>query len=140
MGALTINSQRLAQLKSFGKRGSIEASIVSAMLDGIKVLELSAGVEAANVIQVTGQLKEWDGSNVAAVSDVKVRSTPIAGAGTAAVDTGTAVVGDASVELWLKTDATGLFVIDVTNVVAEENMLEFIVDDGVTEVMILTFA
>jgi hypothetical protein len=140
MGALTLNSQKLAQLKSFGKRGNIEASIVSAMLDGVKVLELSAGAEAVNVIQVTGQLKDWDGSNIAVATDVKVRSTPVAGAGTAAVDTGTAVAGDGTTELWLKTDATGLFVIDVTNASAEENMLEFVVDDGVAEVLILTFA
>jgi len=140
MGALVLNSQRLAQLKSFAQRGNIEAGIISAMLDGARVLELSAGAEAANVIQVTGQLKDADGSNIAAVTDIKVRSTPIAGAGTVAVDTGTAVVGDGTVDLWLKTDATGLFKVDVTNVVAEENHLEFVIDDGVSEVLILTFA
>jgi len=140
MGALVLNSQRLAQLKSFAQRGNIEAGIISAMLDGARVLELSAGVEAANVIQVTGQLKDADGTNISAVTDIKVRSTPIAGAGTVAVDTGTAVVGDASTDLWLKTDATGLFKVDVTNVVAEENHLEFVIDDGASEVLILTFA
>ena len=140
MGALVLNSQRLAQLKSFAQRGNIESGIISAMLDGARVLELSAGVEAANVIQVTGQLKDADGTNISAVTDIKVRSTPIAGAGTVAVDTGTAVVGDASTDLWLKTDATGLFKVDVTNVVAEENHLEFVIDDGASEVLILTFA
>lgn len=134
-------TQNLAKLKSYATRGDEEAAVISAMLDGIKVIELTVGVEAANVINVAGQVKDMDGSNIAAVTDVRVQSIPTAGAGTMAIGTdGTAKVGSASTDLWLQTDAAGKFDIDVTNINAEDNLLVFQLDDGETEMVVLTFA
>lgn len=134
-------SQNLAKLKSYAQRGDEEAAIISAMLDGIKVLDLTVGVEAANVINVVGQVTDMDGSPIAAVTNILVKSVPIAGAGTMAIGTdGVAKAGSASTEMWFQTTATGAFDIDVTNVVAEDNLLVFQQDDGEVEAVVLTFA
>ena len=141
MGKLNLSQQALAQVKSFASRGVAEAAMVSAMMDGTKVIDFTIGAEAANAINVAGQVKDWDGSPIAAVTDILIESTPVAGAGTVAIGAvGTSAVGDASVKNWIKTDATGAFDVDVTNINAEENHLRFSLDDGQTEIEILTFA
>lgn len=141
MGKLRLSQQALAQVKSFAQRGAAEAAMVSAMMDGTKVIEFVIGVEAANVINVAGQVKDWDGSPIAGVTDILIESTPIAGAGTVAIGgAGSSAVGDGTVKNWIKTDATGAFDVDVTNIVAEENHMRFSLDDGQVEIEVLTFA
>lgn len=145
MGQLTINAQKLAQLKSFAQRGSIESGIVSELLDGVKVLELtndSEGDEAANTIRVSGQIRDMDGSAISGVQDIhlRARNATEGSTGDVSVVTGTAVVGDASHELWFQTDANGAFAVDVLNTATEDELLVFMLDDGVTETLKLTFA
>lgn len=62
MGKLTLNTQRLAQLKSFANRGEIEDAVISAIIDKIKCAELSAAAEAGDAIVVTGTCYELDGT------------------------------------------------------------------------------
>ena len=141
MGKLRLNSLQLARLKSFASRGVDEAAVISAILDGIKVLDFTVGAEATNVINVAAQVRDLDGSAVAGPLNVRVVSIPIAGAGTMAIGTdGTAKAGSASTDLWLETEPDGSFDIDVTNIVAEENLLVFMLDDGLIETVKLTFA
>ena len=141
MGKLNLSQQQLAQVKSFASRGAAEAAMVSAMMDGTKVINFTIGAEAANVINVAGQVTDWDGSPIAEVTDILILSTPIAGAGTVAIGAaGSSAVGDGTAKNWIKTDAAGAFDVDVTNVVAEENHVRFELDDGQVEIEILTFA
>ena len=91
MGKLTLNSQVLAQLKSFASRGAIEDAVISAILDKVRVAELSAAAEAANAIVVTGTCYELDGT-LLPYAPVHLRSLPTtSGKGLATV------VGDAAV-------------------------------------------
>ena len=131
-------SNNLAQLKSFATRGDGEAAVISAMLDNIKVLELSNDAEgdtAANTIRISAQLKDMDGSNIAAISNVLVTATA-AGSPTLAAGT----VGTQESGAWFKTDATGALEVDVTDVAAEAVLVSFQMDDGTVEMLELTFA
>lgn len=137
-------SNNLAKLKSYAQRGAEEAAVVSAMLDNIKVLAFTQDAEgdtAANVIRISAQVQDMDGSPIAAVANILVTSVPIAGAGTMAAGAlGTAIAGGATTQTWFQTDATGALDVDVTNVVAEDNLVSFQLDDGVVEQLVLTFA
>lgn len=140
MGKLNLNNQQLSRIKSFALRGDDEAAMVSAILDGVKVVELTADAEAANAIVVNGQIKDLDGSAIAGVQAIFVKSVPVAGTGAATVGTGTAIAGDASTEVYLETDAAGAFTVSVANLNAEKNLVIVTVDDGTTEMLPLTFA
>ncbi len=137
-------SRNLAKLKSYASRGAEEAAVVSAMLDNIRVMEFTQDTEgdtAANTIRISAQLKDMDGSNIAAVVDVLVKSVPPSGAGTmTAGAVGTAVAGSGSTEAWFQTDANGALDVDVLNAAAEDNLVQFQLDDGVVEIVKLTFA
>lgn len=134
-------SHNLAKLRSYASRGDEEAAVIAAMLDKIRVLELTAGAEAANVITVTGQVTDMDGTDIAEAVNILVTSKPIAGAGTLTDGgDGSVVAGSGTVEAWVRTTATGSFEVSVTNIVAEENLLVFMLDDGQVESMVLTFA
>ncbi len=78
MGKLTLNNQMLAQLKSFASRGAIEDAVISAILDKVRVAELSAAAEAANAIVVTGTCYELDGTLLPSAL-VHLRSVPVTG-------------------------------------------------------------
>ena len=137
-------SQNLAKLKSFGSRGDVESAVVSAMLDNIRVMAFTQdteGDEGANIIRISAQLQDMDGSPIASVNNILVKSVPIIGAGTMTIGTnGTLVAGSASTEAWVRTDATGALDIDVLNATAEDNLVQFQLDDGVVEILVLTFA
>jgi hypothetical protein len=137
-------SNNLAKLKSYAKRGAEEAAVVSAMLDNIKVLAFTQdteGDEGANIIRISAQVQDMDGSPIAAVSNILVTSVPIAGAGTMTAGTnGALIAGSATVQAWFQTDATGALDVDVLNAVAEDNLVSFQLDDGVVEQLVLTFA
>lgn len=91
MGKLNLNAQRLAQLKSFAARGSIEDAVISAILDKVRVADLSAAAEAGNAIVVTGTCYELDGT-VLPYAPLHIRSLPTtSGKGLATV------VGDSAV-------------------------------------------
>lgn len=131
----------LNAVRNLASRGDIMATALMALMDNTYYASMVAGVEAANIIKIAGQIKDQDGNNVAGVKDILVTSKPIAGAGTL-TDGGAGVVvaGSASVSLWYRTDATGAFQIDVTNVNVEQNLIMVSVDNGTTELLVLTFA
>ena len=137
-------SNNLAKLKSFGARGDVESAVVSAMLDNIKVLAFTQDAEGdtiANTIRITAQLQDMDGSPIAGVANVLVTSIPIAGAGTLTAGAlGALIAGSATTQAWFQTDANGALDVDVLNVVAEDNLVSFQVDDAVQEQLVLTFA
>lgn len=137
-------SNNLAKLKSYAKRGAEEAAVVSAMLDNIKVLAFTQDAEgdtAANVIRISAQVQDMDGSPVAAVVNILVDSVPVTGAGTLdAGALGTAIAGNGSKQVWFQTDASGALDVDVTNIAVSDNLVSFQLDDGVVEQIVLTFA
>lgn len=137
-------SHNLAKLKSYAQRGGEEAAVVSAMLDNIKVLAFTQdteGDEGANIIRISAQVQDMDGSPIAAVANILVTSVPESGVGTMTAGTnGTAKAGSASKEVWFQTDANGALDVDVLNAAAEDNLVQFQLDDGVCEQLELTFA
>ena len=137
-------SHNLAKLKSYASRGGEEAAVVSAMLDNIRVMEFTQDAEgdtAANTIRVSAQLKDMDGSPIAEVANILVKSVPESGAGTMTIGAvGALKAGSASTEAWVQTDANGAVDIDLLNAATEDNLLQFQLDDGVVEILVLTFA
>ena len=131
------NSQK-ATLKHLAAAGDMTAK---ALVDGVKDMVLSKAVEAANVIKVTGQMVDGAGNPMMGVQNVLIQSMPIAGAGTM-TDGGAGVVkaGSASLSMWMQTDATGKFQVDVLNVVAEDNLVQVTTDNGDVAQLVLTFA
>jgi hypothetical protein len=129
-------------MRSLAERGDKTAEALVQIMNGTQYVEMTAGAESSNVIRITGQVKDQDGQNVAAVKDILLKSKPVSGAGAMAVvgGQGTSKAGAASTELWLQTTATGGFQVDVTNTVAEDNLIVATVDNGETEVLKLTFA
>lgn len=131
-------TQNLAKLKSYATRGDEEAAVISAMLDAIKVMDLSNDTEgdtAANTIRVSAQLRDMDGSPIAAVTDVIVTAYAAGSPTLAAGAVGTQVSG-----AWFQTDADGALEVDVLDAAAEDVLVTFTFDDGVTESLMLTFA
>lgn len=135
---MAINTQIAAQLKSFAAAGDV---VAKALVENVKDVRLTAGTEAANVIKVTGQILDGAGNVVQGVKNVLVRSYPVSGAGTL-TDGGAGLikVGSASTTAWFQTDSTGKFEANVTNVVAEDNLVEAVTADGDVAMLVLTFA
>lgn len=131
----------LASLRNHAAAGNEAAAALMALLDNTFYVALTAGVEAANVIKVTGQVTDQDGQAVAGVKDVLVKSIPVSGAGTMTDGgTGSIKAGSAATETWVQTDANGNFQLDVLNAVAEDNLIVAHLDNGTTEMLKLTFA
>jgi len=137
-------SQNLVNLKSFAARGSGEAAVVSAMLDNIKVMAFTQDAEGdtvANVIRVSLQVTDMDGTPISAVTNILATSVPESGAGTMTVGAvGAVKAGTASKEAWFQTDANGALDIDLLNAAAEDNLLSLQMDDGTVEQLVLTYA
>jgi len=144
MGKFIIDQNTLAAVRDLAKRGDKSASVLMAFLNSLRAIDFTLAAEANDKIRVTGQVIDGDGNKIAKVTDVLIESTPVTGGkGTIAVvggQPGTAVVGDGSAKLWLTSDATGKFVVDVTNDQAEVTLLAFRLDNGETELVKLTFA
>jgi len=134
--ALSPNAKlRLAEL---AKQGDMVAQALSADAQDIV---LTAGVEAANVITVTGQIVDGLGTPIAGVQNVVVTSIPVSGAGTmTAGGTGTVKAGSASKEVWIQTDATGKFSVGVLNVAVEDNLVRAVTANGEVAMLKLTYA
>lgn len=134
-------TQTLATLRSLAARGDVMATSLMALMNNTYYASLTAGVEATNAITVSGQIKDQDGNNVTGIKNVLITSKPIAGAGTITDGgNGAVVAGSASVVCWMTTTAAGAFQFTVTNVIAEQNLIKVEIDNGTTEILILTFA
>lgn len=131
----------IAHVRQLAASGDHLASVIMALMNNTYYVAMTAGAEASNVIRVSGQITDQDGQKVAGVKNVLLTSVPISGAGTMAIGTvGTAKAGAASKALWLQTDATGAFNVDVTNIVAEDNLIMAQLDNGTCEQIVLTYA
>lgn len=140
-----IDADTLAKLRHYAEGGDPISGVIAAILAGTFSAQVAVGAEGAtgaNVIRLTGQIKNQDGSPRAGVQQVLARSIPIAGAGTMTIGAavGTAKKGSGTTELWLETDANGKFDIDVLNASVEDNLIRLETDNGETEVIKLTFA
>jgi hypothetical protein len=144
MSKITISSDVLAKVKHFSDGGDVIAQTLQTVMDSIRGLTLSIGTEgttAANVIRISGQVTDVDGTPVAAVIDMLITSTPIAGVGTMTIGTkGTLKKGSGTTTVWLQTNSSGAFEIDVLNASAEDNLIKFEFDNGEVEISKLTFA
>lgn len=137
-----VTPEEYALLRSFSERGDKVASAVVKMFDQTYWAELTAAAESANVIRISGQIKDADGQKKAAVADVLLTSKPIAGVGTMTVVAaqGTSKSGSATTSLWLQSKSDGSFQVDVLNATAEDNLIVANVDNGETEMLKLVFA
>jgi transcription elongation GreA/GreB family factor len=125
------------------------ADAAQAAADALEALgrycTLSASAEVADVITVTGQVKTLDGTNVAEATAVIVRTLAVtADKGDIAVTSGTAkeIVNPAAGEnvAWLETTAAGAFVVTVTNDATEDTIITAVPDNGLVQMLKLTFA
>lgn len=141
MGKINVTPDQLAKLKHFADGGDVLATVIQAITNNQRVLTLVVGAESTNVINVAGQLSDLDGTPIKAVTDILITSTPQSGAGTMVIhsSTGTAKVGSGTKSLWLATNSSGAFSIDVTNAAAEDNLLTFQLDNGQVESVKLTY-
>lgn len=111
---------------------------------GTLTCTLSAAVEAAQAIVVTGQVVTLNGDAVAAATEVVVRSLAVTdNKGDITVTTGTSnkVVNPATGEnvAWITTDATGAFVVSIANDAAEITLVTAVADNGLVQALKLTF-
>lgn len=128
---MALSANAMAYLKHLAAAGDIMAK---ALVEGSSDLKLSAGAEAANVIKVTGQVRDK-------ATQVVVRSYPVSGAGTMTDGgAGTVLAGSASTAVWMQPDAQGKFQVDVLNIVAEQNLIVVETSSGDTSMLVLTFA
>lgn len=136
------SSVNLNTVRSLASRGDQMASVLMSFMDNTFYCIMTGGTEASNVIRITGQIKDQDGQNLAAVKDVVVESISIAGAGTlaAVASQGTVKFGGGTKKVWLQTTATGSFQLDLTNASVEDNLLIAQLDNGTTEMLKVTFA
>lgn len=135
---MALNAQIAARLKNLAEAGDM---VAKALVENTKDISLSKGVEAANVIKVTGQIKDGVGAVLLGVKNVIVESFPIAGVGTM-TDGGVGAFksGSGTTKVWLQTDANGKFEVDVLNATAEDNLIVAHTDDGDMGQILLTFA
>ena len=142
MPAIFADSGKLAALRNHAERGDEMSSALMALLANTYYVAMTASAEVSNAITISGQVTDQDGTPLAGVKGVLLKSKPMSGAGTLAVVSahGTAKAGSSSTELWLETLADGSFQVTVTNVIAEDNLVVAQLDNGTTEMLKLTFA
>lgn len=139
---LPTGTQILALLRHEATSNNPHAQAILALMDNTYYCVMTAGTETANVIRITGQIKNQEGQNVPGVKDVYVKSMPASGAGTmaAVASNGTVKAGAASKEVWVQTIANGSFQLDVTNAAVEDNLIVATLDNGTVEMLKLTYA
>ena len=135
---MKLSTSNLATLKHLADSGDLTAK---ALVGAAKDIVLTAAAEAANKIVVTGQIVDGANQPVAGVQDVVITSIPVSGAGTISDEgAGTILAGATSKQAWMQTDATGKFVIGITNIVAEKNLVQVATANGDVALLVLTFA
>jgi hypothetical protein len=101
-----------------------------------RVLCISAVPSGTGPITLTCQVKNQDGTNKAAITDVLVRTYIT---GTIAVTLGTAQVGSGTGACWLKTTSDGAFTVTITAVVASKVLVDMVPTPGETLLVPLQF-
>lgn len=135
---MAIKSDVAVKLKALAQAGDM---VAAAIVENTRDISLSAGTESANVIKVTGQILDGAGVPAKGVKEVLVTSVPVSGAGTMTDGgSGSVVVGSASTSVWMVTDSTGKFQVDVLNAAAEANLVKAETADGDVAMLRLTFA
>lgn len=121
------------------------ASGNQATIDLARYITLSAAAEAADAIVVTGQVKDWTGTNISVATQVLVRTLAVTnnkGAITVTAGTSKKVVTPATGEnvAWIETTAAGAFAVSVANDVAEVTLIQVTADSALAVTQKLTFA
>lgn len=111
----------------------------------LRQITLTAAVEAADAIVVTGQVTDASGTNISAAAQVLVRTLAVtADKGDITVTAGTSkkIVNPATGEnvAWIETTASGGFAVSVANTAVEDTLIHASADDTVTATLKLTFA
>lgn len=134
---MALTSSAKAVLSNLSKTGD---KFAKAIVEGTVEVLLSAGTEASNVIKVTGRIANGVGAPLMGVRlvNVKVSGTPTLSDGGA----GTVRAGAASTDLWMDTDATGGFDVDVTQgaALAGDYFVTVLTHDGTVALLKITFA
>lgn len=125
-----------------------DVATAQAAVDAIEALglycTLSAAAEAGQAIVVTGQVKTLDGVNVASAVEVLVRTLAVTdNKGDITVTAGTEVktVNPATGAnlSWILTTAAGAFAVSVANDAVEATLVEATPDNGLAQLLRLTF-
>lgn len=131
----------LALIRNLAQRGDTHAQAIMALMDNTYYLSMTAAAEAGNSITVTGQVKDQDGNNVTGVKSILFQSKAPTGTGNLSDGgNGTVSAGSGTVSCWMKTDTNGSVQVAVANLNAEETLLVANMDNGTTEMIVLTFA
>ena len=136
---IRLDAAAVAQVRSLGQRGDQMAAFVSAIVDSMYSAEMTAGEQDGNVIAVSGQIKDQDGSKITGVKNLILKAMKTTGTCAITVTTGTVKDGDDTQEVWLETDASGVFVVDVELDSGGQVLLQATLDNGVTEQVKLTY-
>ena len=127
---------RAVYLQSLAAGGDM---IAKAILELAQDVSATLGALALGVIPVTGQLVDGAGNPVLKVADIQLDLNTVS-AGTITVTTGTAKVGNGTEEVWLQTNASGQFVVNVANPTPGElSLLRIQSPDGVQALVELQF-
>ncbi len=123
----------------------LTADGAAATLAGVLKITLSAAIEAADAIVVTGVVEDLAGADVAVAKEVLVRTLAVTdGKGDITVTTGTSkkVVNPATGEnvAWITTTAAGAFAFSVANDVAEDTLVQVTCLGALAATLKLTFA
>lgn len=124
------------------QEGSSLAQVAASAYD----CSLAAAAEAANAIVVTGQVRDGLNASVEAATTVYVESvSPTVGKGFITVTAGTSVlvINDAAGRVhraWITSTAAGAFAVSIADDTAESNLLVARVNNGVSNMLTLTFA
>lgn len=116
----------------------------AATLAAGRTITLTAAVEAAQAIVVTGQIKDFAGANIAAAAEVLVRTLAVTDdKGDITVTTGTSrkVVNPTTGEnvAYITTDATGGFAFSVANDAVEVTLVQATANNALAAALKLTF-
>lgn len=128
-----------AYLKNLAKGGDMSAK---ALVENATDITMSAGAEAANIIKVTGQIKDGVGNPKAGVANVLIKAVGSSLLTLADGGSGTVKAGGGTVECWMQTDSAGAFQVDVaqTTAPAGDYLIQATTDDGDVAMLAITFA
>lgn len=148
-GVVTTAAQTFAGIKTFSSVPVFSGGIGALGCTNVLKITLTAEAEAANTIEVEGQVEDLSGLDAATAREVMVRSLAVSDAqGTITIGAGAnpgtlikahnpatgAKVG------WITTTTAGHFRFIITNTVAETNVVEVTANSAIVAVLKLTFA
>ena len=108
-------------------------------MNGTYYVPVTLGGASPN-LTIAGQVKNQDGTSIASVVDVLVRTVAtLVTDGLIAVNTGTAQVGAGTQNCWLKTTSAGAFSVTITSTLGTKVLVEIVPTPGETLLVPLQF-